>query len=143
MFLILLLIVAVAAFNLVVTLVMVVNEKQSDIAIMRTFGATPNMIMHIFVVQGGLIGFFGTLIGVIGGIVLAWNVTDIVNGIQQVFNVQFLSSNVYFVNYLPSVIEWSDVIEISVASLLLSLLATIYPARRASKLDPVESLRYE
>jgi lipoprotein-releasing system permease protein len=143
MFFILLLIVGVAAFNLVVTLVMVVNEKQADIAILRTFGATPRMIMNIFIIQGGLIGFFGTLLGVIFGLLLAFNVTDIVNGLQHIFNVQFLSSNVYFVNYLPSDIEWLDVVKISVASLLLSLVATIYPARRASKLDPVEALRYE
>lgn len=143
MFFILLLIVAVAAFNLVATLVMVVNEKQADIAILRTFGATPNMIMNIFIVQGGLIGVFGTLLGVIGGITLAWNVTDIVNWIEHVFHVQFLSSSVYFVNYLPSEIERLDIIKISAASLFLSLIATIYPAWRASKMDPVESLRYE
>ena len=143
MFLILMLIVAVAAFNLVSTLVMVVSEKQSDIAILRTFGATPGTIMSIFIVQGGLVGFFGTLLGVLGGVALALNVTAIVNWIEAVFHVQFLSSNVYFVSYLPSVIEWSDVAKISVISLLLSLLATIYPAWHASKLDPVESLRYE
>lgn len=143
MFLILLLIVGIAAFNLVSTLVMVVNEKQSDIAILRTFGATPRMIMAIFIVQGGLIGVIGTLIGVIGGILLAWNVTDLVEFIQRIFHVQFLSSNVYFVNYLPSEIQWSDVVSICISSLLLSLVATIYPAWRASKLDPVESLRYE
>lgn len=143
MFLILLLIIAVAAFNLVSTLIMVVNEKQSDIAILRTFGATPRMIMTIFVIQGGLVGVIGTLMGVIGGVLLAWNVTAIVDGIQRLFNVQFLSSDVYFVNYLPSVIEWSDVTLISMASLLLSLVATLYPAWRASKTDPVEALRYE
>lgn len=143
MFLILLLIIAVAAFNLVSTLVMVVNEKQSDIAILRTFGATPRMIMLIFVVQGGLVGVFGTLLGVLGGIALAWNVTAIVNGIEHLFHVQLLSSSVYFVNYLPSHIEWKDILEISIISLLLSLVATLYPAWRASKLDPVEALRYE
>lgn len=143
MFFILLLIVGIAAFNLVSTLVMVVNEKQADIAILRTFGATPRMIMCIFIVQGGLIGVMGTLIGVIGGVLLAWNVTALVDWIERVFHVQFLSSNIYFVNYLPSQIEFSDVSTIVVASLLLSLVATIYPAWRASKLDPVESLRYE
>lgn len=143
MFFILLLIIAVAAFNLVATLVMVVNEKQTDIAILRTYGATPRTIMNIFIVQGGLVGIFGTLLGIIGGVLLAWNVTAIVNWIQDVFHVQFLSSNVYFVNYLPSKIEWMDIVKISVTSLLLSLIATIYPAWRASKMDPVESLRYE
>lgn len=143
MFLILLLILAVAAFNMVSTLVMVVSEKQSDIAILRTFGATPGMIMGVFIVQGGLVGIFGTLLGVIGGIALASNVTAIVNLIEHVFHVQLLSANVYFVDYLPSEIEWGDVIEICVASLFLSLIATIYPAWRASKMDPVESLRYE
>lgn len=143
MFLILLLIVAVAAFNLVSTLVMVVNEKQSDIAILRTFGATPKMIMSIFIFQGGFIGLFGTLIGVILGLALALNVTSIVNWIEHVFHVQFLSSNVYFINYLPSDIKPSDVMTISAASLFLSLIATIYPAWRASKMDPVEALRYE
>ena len=143
MFFILLLIVAVAAFNLVATLVMVVNEKQADIAILRTYGAPPRMIMNIFILQGGLIGILGTLLGVLGGLLLAWNVTDIVNWIEHVFHVQFLSSNVYFVNYLPSEIRSMDIVKISVASLLLSLIATVYPAWRASKMDPVESLRYE
>lgn len=143
MFLILMLIVAVAAFNLVSTLVMVVNEKNADIAILRTYGATPAMIMRIFIIQGGLIGFFGTLFGVIGGVLLASNVTALVNWIETVFHVQFLSDNVYFVNYLPSVIEWMDVLKISLFSLILSLLATLYPAWRAAKLDPVEALRYE
>jgi lipoprotein-releasing system permease protein len=143
MFFILMLIVGVAAFNLVSTLVMVVNEKQADIAILRTYGATPRMIMNIFIVQGGLVGILGTLAGVLGGIALAWNVTEIVNWIEKIFHVQFLSSSVYFVNYLPSEIEWKDVAKISVASLVLSLVATIYPAWRASKMDPVESLRYE
>lgn len=143
MFLILLLIIAVAAFNLVATLVMVVNEKQSDIAILRTFGATPRMIMQVFIIQGGLVGVFGTLLGVIGGLLLAFNVTEIVNMIEHVFHVQFLSSNVYFVNYLPSEVRWEDVVKISFSALFLSLFATLYPAWRASKTDPVEALRYE
>ncbi len=143
MFLMLLLIIAVAAFNLVATLVMVVNEKQADIAILRTFGATPRMIMSIFIIQGGLVGVIGTLIGVVGGVLLAWNVTPLFKGIEYVFNVQLMSSNVYFVNYLPSVIFWTDVVKVAVLALLLSLLATIYPAWRASRTDPVEALRYE
>jgi lipoprotein-releasing system permease protein len=143
MFFILLLIIAIAAFNLVSTLVMVVNEKRADIAILRTFGATPAMAMGIFVVQGGLVGILGTLLGVIGGILLALNVTEIVNGIELLFHVQFLSTNVYFVNYLPSEIEAADIIKIAIVSLCLSLLATLYPAWRAAKLDPVEALRYE
>lgn len=143
MFLIPFLIVAVAAFNLISSLVMVVNDKQSDIAILRTFGAPPRMIMNIFIVQGGLVGVIGVFLGVIGGLVLAWNVNSIVNFIQDVFHVQLLSSNVYIVNYLPSYIEWSDLWKIIVASLVMSLLATIYPAWRAAKTDPVESLRYE
>ena len=143
MFFILLLIVAVAAFSLVSTLVMVVSEKESDIAILRTFGATPRMIMGIFIVQGALVGIIGTILGVLGGVLLAWNAPEIVTGIEHLFNVQFLSSNVYFVNKLPSEIELGDIIKIGSASLIMSLLATIYPAWRAAKMDPVESLRYE
>lgn len=143
MFLILLLLIAIAAFNLVSTLMMVVNEKESDIAILRTIGATPRTIMMIFIVQGGVVGIMGTLMGVLGGLLLASNVTEIVNWIEKIFHVQFLSSNIYFVNYLPSVILFSDVLHICAASLILSLLATIYPAWRAAKTDPVESLRYE
>lgn len=143
MFLILILIIAVAAFNLVSTLMMVVSEKESDIAILRTFGATPNMIMGIFIVQGALVGIMGTLFGVLFGVLLAWNATSIVNWLEAVFHTQFLSSNVYFVNYLPSQIQMGDIVTIAAASLFLSLIATIYPAWRASKTDPVESLRYE
>lgn len=143
MFFILLLIIAVAVFNLVCTLVMVVNDKEADIAILRTFGATPRMIMAIFVVQGAIVGVVGTLLGIIGGIALALNVTNIVHGIEQLLHVQFLSSSVYFVNYLPSELQWIDVLEISLAALILSLIATLYPAWRASRTEPVEALRYE
>lgn len=143
MFFILLLIIAVAVFNLVCSLVMVVNDKESDIAILRTFGATPGMIMMIFVVQGAIIGVIGTLIGIVLGVLLAWNATAIVDWIQAIFHVQFLSSNVYFVNFLPSELQWTDVIRISFAALFLSLLATLYPAWRASRTLPVEALRYE
>lgn len=143
MFFILLLIIAVAVFNLVSTLVMVVNDKESDIAILRTFGATPKTVMRIFIVQGAIIGVVGTLIGVIGGIALALNVTQIVDWIEHVFHVQFLSSSVYFVNYLPSELQWADVTKISISALVLSLIATIYPAWQASRTEPVEALRYE
>lgn len=143
MFLMLMLIIAVAAFNLVATLVMVVNEKQADIAILRTFGATPRTIMSIFVIQGGVVGVVGTFLGVVGGVLLAWNVTPLFKGIEYLFNVQLMSSNVYFVNYLPSEIFWTDVVKVAVLSLLLSLSATLYPAWRASRTDPVEALRYE
>jgi lipoprotein-releasing system permease protein len=143
MFFILLLIVAVAVFNLVSTLVMVVNEKEADIAILRTIGATPKMIMGIFIVQGATIGIVGTVLGVLGGVTLALNVTDIVNWIEHVFHVQFLSAKIYFVDYLPSQLQLSDVIRIGFSALGLSLVATIYPAWRASKTEPVEALRYE
>lgn len=143
MFFILLLIIAVAVFNLVCTLVMVVNDKESDIAILRTMGATPEMIMKIFIVQGAIVGVVGTFLGVLGGIALAMHVTGMVNWLQDVFHVHFLSSNVYFVDYLPSEIQPWDVIKISFSSLLLSLLATIYPSWRASRTEPVEALRYE
>ena len=143
MFFILMLIIAVAVFNLVCTLVMVVNEKEADIAILRTMGATPGMIMSIFIVQGATVGIIGTLLGVLGGIALALNVTDLVNWIQHVFHVQFLSSRIYFVDYLPSQLQSHDVLRISVCALVLSLIATIYPAWRASRTEPVEAFRYE
>ncbi|OGT62452.1 MAG: hypothetical protein A3E85_01380 [Gammaproteobacteria bacterium RIFCSPHIGHO2_12_FULL_45_12] len=143
MFFILMLLIAVAAFNLVSTLVMVVNDKESDIAILRTFGATPRMIMSIFIVQGSLVGLMGTLLGVVSGVFLAYHVTTLVNVIEHVFHVQLISSNVYFVDYLPSEIRWRDIASICFASLVLSFVATLYPAWRASKTDPVESLRYE
>lgn len=143
MFMILLLIIAVAAFNLVSSLVMVVNDKQSEIAILRTIGATPKTILWIFIVQGMLVGIVGTLIGLLGGVVLASNATAIVNWLQSALNTQILSSNIYFVDYLPSKILGTDLLKICAASLIMSFIATIYPAWRASKTQIAEALHYE
>lgn len=142
-FLILLLIIAVAAFNLVSTLVMVVNDKQADIAILRTFGATPRTILATFIVQGFVVGLAGTILGFMGGILLAYNVTSVVNFLQNMLHVQFISSSVYFVDYLPSRPEWADIWQVCSIALGLSLLATIYPAWQASRTQPAEALRYE
>ncbi len=143
MFIILLLIVAVAAFNIVSTLVMTVNDKQADIAILQTLGSTPRSIMAVFIVQGALIGVVGTLLGLAGGISLALNVETLVPAIERLFGIQFLSPDVYYISDLPSDLHWSDVHRIAAMSLLLSLLATLYPAWRASRTQPAEALRYE
>jgi lipoprotein-releasing system permease protein len=143
MFIILTLIVAVAAFNIVSTLVMAVTDKRADIAIMRTFGASPRSIMCIFIVQGALIGVIGTLIGAIFGILIALNISTIVPFIENLFHVQFLAKDVYYISDLPSKLEWNDVITIIVMSFILSLLATLYPSYKASQINPAEALRYE
>jgi lipoprotein-releasing system permease protein len=143
MFIILLFIIAVAAFNLVASLVMVVNDKAADIAILRTFGAKRRTIMWIFIFQGAFVGLIGTLVGLMGGMILSLNATAWVDAIQRYFHVQFISSSVYFINFLPSRLEWSDFILVGGFSFLLSLLATLYPAWRSFKLKPVEALRYE
>ncbi len=143
MSIILSLIVAVAAFNIVSTLVMAVTDKQSDIAILRTLGASPGGIMQIFMVQGALIGVIGTLIGVAGGVALAFNIDVVVPWLEQLLNVKFLSREVYYITELPSDPQRSDVIAIALVSLALSLLATIYPSWRASRVNPAEALRYE
>ncbi len=141
--LLLTLIVAVAAFNIVSTLVMVVTDKQGDIAILRTFGASPKMIMGIFMVQGSLIGVIGTLLGVALGIIGALNVSEIVSALEKFLGIHFLSPDVYFISYLPSELMWQDIMVISVSGLLMSFLATLYPAWRASRTQPAEALRYE
>ncbi len=143
MFMILLLIIAVAAFNLVSSLVMVVNDKQAEIAILRTIGATPATILWIFIVQGMMVGLIGTLLGILGGLLLASNATAIVNALQSFFGVHVLSSNIYFVDYLPSKILWSDLWQVCVMALFMSFIATIYPAWRASKTVIAEALHYE
>jgi len=143
MFVILLLIVAVAAFNIVSTLVMVVTDKTTDIAILRTLGATPSSILGIFMVQGTVIGFVGTLLGLIGGVTLALNVETIVPAIEQLFGVKFLPADVYYISDLPSELHWDDVLKITGVSFFISVIATLYPAWRASRTQPAESLRYE
>jgi len=143
MFVILFLIVAVAAFNIVSTLVMMVTDKESDIAILRTLGSSPASIMGIFIVQGALIGVIGTLLGTVGGVILALNVETLVPAIEELFNIQFLAADVYYISDLPSDMRYSDVVAISTVSLLISLVATLYPAWRASRTQPAEALRYE
>jgi lipoprotein-releasing system permease protein len=143
MFLILSLLVGIAAFNIVSTLVMVVQEKQSDIAILRTLGATPRSIMLVFMVQGSLIGFVGTGVGVALGILLALNVETLMPLLQAATGHQFLDPSIYYISDLPSELKASDVIRISVLSLALGLLSTLYPAWRASRVQPAEALRYE
>lgn len=143
MFLTLMLILAIAVFNLISTLVMVVTDKRSDIAILRTLGASKRKIMAIFVSQGAVIGVVGTIVGVISGIALALNVEPIVAWIERLFNTKFISEEVYFLSHLPSHLLLSDVVLIAGSSLVLSLLATIIPAYRASSIQPAQALRYE
>lgn len=141
--LILALIIAVAAFNIVSTLVMAVTDKQSDIAILRTLGASPGSIMKIFIIQGALIGILGTLLGLLGGILLAYNVGEVVVFIERLFNVQFLSQEVYYISKIPSDPQLADIITVASVSFVLTLVATLYPSYRASKVNPAEALRYE
>jgi lipoprotein-releasing system permease protein len=141
--LLLMFIVAVAAFNIVSTLVMVVTDKTADIAILRTMGATPGRIMRIFIIQGAVIGIFGTLMGTALGIFGALNISGFISWLEGLMGHQFLSADVYFISYLPSQLQWQDVAIISSAGMVMSLLATIYPAWRASRVEPAEALRYE
>lgn len=143
MFIILTLIVAVAAFNLVSTLVMTVTEKQSDIAILRTLGASPASVMLVFIVQGALIGVIGTLIGVGLGLLVANNLDVIVPAIEAVVGVQFLPKDIYFISSLPSDPRAADIVPITLISLVLALIATLYPSWRASRTRPAEALRYD
>ncbi|MFM8813335.1 MAG: lipoprotein-releasing ABC transporter permease subunit [Methylophilaceae bacterium] len=143
MFIILTLIVAVAAFNIVSTLVMAVADKRADIAILRTFGASPQSIMRIFVIQGAMIGFVGTVLGGLFGVLIALNIGTIVPFIEHLFHVEFLAKDVYYISELPSHLLWSDVLTIMLLSLGLSLLATLYPSWKASKMQAAEALRYD
>ena len=143
MFVILTLIVAVAAFNLVSTLIMVVTDKESDIAILRTLGASQASVLSIFVVQGTVIGAAGTLLGVAGGVALATHVETLVPAIESFFGVQFLSPQVYYISSVPSEMRWGNVAAVGSVAFALSVLATLYPAWRASRVQPVEALRHE
>ena len=143
MFIILTLIIAVAAFNLVSTLVMTVNEKQADIAILRTMGASPGLIQRIFLVQGLAIGLLGSLAGVGLGLLIALNIDVIVPAIEAIFRVRFLPRDVYFISELPSDVRLSDVVTVGLMAFGLSVLATLYPSRRAAQVQPAEALRYE
>jgi lipoprotein-releasing system permease protein len=143
LFVILLLVVAVAAFNIVSTLVMVVKDKQADIAILRTIGARPGGILKIFVTQGSVIGVIGTAAGVLFGILLALNLETLVGGLESVFGIKFLAADVYFISDLPSEVRFGDVFMIGSISLILSLASTVYPSWIASRTAPAEALRYD
>lgn len=137
------LIIAIAAFNLVSTLIMVVVDKQGDIAILRTLGASSGEIIGIFMVQGGLIGLIGTALGVLLGVLLSLGVTDFVQWLETFFSIRFLESDVYPVSYLPSDLQWYDVAKITITALIISFFAALYPALRASRVQPADALRYE
>lgn len=143
MFVILMLIVAVAAFNIVSTLVMMVTDKYADIAILRTLGMSPGGIMGIFMVQGIVIGLIGTILGVIGGVILALNVSNIIAWIETILGYQFLPAEVYYISDLPSDLHWNDVTVIGITAFVLSILSTIYPSWRAAQVKPAEALRYD
>jgi lipoprotein-releasing system permease protein len=143
MFIILTLIIAVAAFNLVSTLVMTVTDKQADIAILRTLGSSPGSIMKIFMIQGALVGLIGTAIGVAGGVLIALNVDVIVPAIEHLLGVQFLPRDIYLISALPSDLRWPDVWTIGLVAVVLAFVATLYPSWRAARVRPAEALRYE
>ena len=143
MTLILLLIVAVAAFNIVATLVMVVTDKRTDIAILRTIGARPGTIVGVFMTQGVVIGWLGTAIGLLAGITIALNVATLAPFLERTFGFQFMDRDVYYITQIPSDVQTVDVVLIGVVAFLLTVLATIYPAVRAARTEPAEALRYE
>ena len=143
MFIILTLIVAVAAFNLVSTLVMTVQDKRADIAILRTLGASPRSIMAVFVVQGALVGVVGTLAGLLLGLAVTWNIDVIVPAIERLLHTSFLPQDIYLISHMPSDPQASDIVPIALISLVLAFVATVYPSWRASRVNPAQALRYE
>ena len=136
-------IVVIAAFNIVSTLVMMVVDKQSDIAILKTFGASPGQVMRIFIVQGATLGAIGTLIGVCAGLALALNIESVVAAVERTFGVQFIDPSIYYIAKLPSDVQAGDVLLVGIGSFMLSLLMTLAPAWRAYRTQPAEALRYE
>ena len=143
MFIILMLIIAVAAFNLVSMLVMTVTDKHSDIAILRTLGASPGSVMGIFIVQGAMVGLMGTVLGVALGVLLALNIDTVVGAVETAFGFQVLPKGVYFISHLPSDLHWDDVARIGLTACVLAFASTLYPSWRASRVRPAEALRYE
>ena len=143
MFVILTLIIAVAAFNLVSTLVMAVTDKQADIAILRTLGLSPGGVMRVFIVQGMVAGFFGTLFGVIIGVLFGNYIGTVLGFFEKTFDFKLINSQIYFIDYLPSDVNLPDVLTVAAFSLFLSFVATLYPSWRAAKTRPAEALRYE
>ena len=143
LFLVLLLIIGVAAFNLISTLIMVVTDKESDIAILRTLGMPPAQVMKVFIIQGGLLALIGTIIGVVLGLLIASNVSSIVQFLESLFNTNFLNADIHGLTQIDAKIEYSDVVLIAISAFLLSVAATIFPAWKASKVQPAEALRYE
>jgi lipoprotein-releasing system permease protein len=143
LFIILLLVVGVAAFNIVSTLVMVVKDKRSDIAILRTVGASPRSILSIFLTQGVAIGMIGTLSGVLLGVLISLNLESLIHGLEALLGLHFLDARVYFITDLPTLIEWSDIVQISLTAFGLCCLSTLYPSWRAARTQPAQSLRHE
>jgi lipoprotein-releasing system permease protein len=143
LFIILLLVVGVAAFNIISTLVMVVKDKRSDIAILRTVGASPRSVLAIFATQGVAIGVIGTLAGVLLGVLVSVNLETLVHGLEALLGLQFLDAKVYYITDLPARVEWSDVVQISLTAFGLCCLSTLYPSWRAARTQPAQSLRHE